>query len=748
MDNLLFLLRRTRQRWQILLLLLTSVTLSAALLASGPLLVDAVMRFALPFRLQTAEPSDSNLRLTAYDKPDTISYEVLNAHLRLLALQNLGEQQPQVIASAGSNWLFPWYLEQLLKDQRIQLRFMQDIQAHVRLSEGVWPDAALQAASVQEKVIYAAVPQLLAQAFDLQVGERLPLSLKESERAPSAWLEVSGILEALNAQETYWFGAYSPLRVRSETRFMAEYTAIVDQSSFFLLQAEMYPAARAEYNWNVLLEPQTVQVESVTRLRAGLSGLRAGLEDITPAVALQTHLDTLIGDFVSQARAVRITLYVVLLEVLFLALYFLNMAAGLAVQQVEGEFASLASRGASFGQVFKIQALEAGLLGVVGLLVGPLLAWLAVWALGRFGPFAEVSQAVWLPRLPWTAWLAAGLGALAGTVFLMVPVYSAVQRSVVTHAQRTTRPEQAAWWQRAYLDVFAALGAALLVWRLRSYGSVVASGRVDWMLLLAPLALLVSSAILLLRLFPLIVQGLAKLAGRGRGLPAALALWYTARNPAQVVRLVLLLALTMALGILSSGLDVTLDQVERERARYAVGTDLRILMGSQFSPVDTSTLPGVQAESRVWRGMGSINLIGGRATPLVEILGIEPTSFASVTRYRADYADQSIGALLGKLVIDRAYQSKLLLPLPDSRQSWYLAYDKVSTITQARLVEAYLQGNCKLPGARSSWCLCCSSQLKGGRLTSPPRRRNGVISKPSCPLSARLTTRWHSSRCG
>jgi hypothetical protein len=144
----------------------------------------------------------------------------------------------------------------------------------------------------------------------------------------------------------------------------------------------------------------------------------------------------------------------------------------------------------------------------------------------------------------------------------------------------------------------------------------------------------------------------------------------------------------MALGILSSGLELTLDAVERERARYAAGSDLRILLGAHFTPLDLSALQGVQSASRAWRGTGSVNLVGGRSTPQIEILAIEPLSFASVTRYRADYAEESIGALMGNLILDEAYQAKMLVPLPGEPARFGLwVYDKQSPFNSARLVD-------------------------------------------------------------
>ena len=98
------------------------------------------------------------------------------------------------------------------------------------------------------------------------------------------------------------------------------------------------------------------------------------------------------------------------------------------------------------------------------------------------------------------------------------------------------------------------------MWRLGLYGSISGSNGegTDWILLFAPLALLIGSAAVLSRIFPAIYRMLSNLASLGRGLTAALAFWQTSRDPTHVTRLVLLFALAMALGVLSTGLNATL----------------------------------------------------------------------------------------------------------------------------------------------------------------------------------------------
>jgi hypothetical protein len=688
MSLLAYFLRRLQHRWQMIVLLFLSVGLATGLLASGPVLADTVMGFALPYRLRSSTPLKANLQLTGYEIIDFVAYQALDAQVQRLVQQRIGANTAQVIGGGRTNWMFPWFLEQLAADQRINIRFYEGMEAHIEWVAGGWPQGAV----LRGEVIYAAVSELLAESYELQVGDRLPLSKNDRESEPSLWLQVTGILRANNAQEAFWFGEFSPLAVRSEPQYSAEYSALLPAAALLEVQQGLFRGARSELTWNVLLDPASVQVEDIPELRAQVMALRTELGEQTPTIAMQTQLDEVLESFTNQAWVVRITMYVLIIEILFLALYYLGMVASLSVQQVEGEYANLASRGGSFGQIFRLQAVEAGLVCLLALLAGPGLARLIVWGLAKAGPIAALNHSDWIARLPGAAWAAAGLGAVVGAAGLLIPVRQAVQRSIVTYTQTRSRPEQAPWWQRMYLDVLAATGAVVLVWRLHSYGSLAnlggVPGQVDWLLLVAPLALLVSSAVILLRIFPLLLKLLSRLAAAGRGLPAALAMWYATRNPAHVARLILLLTLTMALGILSNGLETTLNAIEYERAIYASGADLRLFFNRYRSPADASAQSGVTGASAVWRGSGSVNIRSYRNLPTFELLAVEPYSFAKVSRYRDDYAAQPMGALLGKLDVeeDAAANPQLDLPGQPGRLGvWML--DHESRVSEARQVE-------------------------------------------------------------
>ncbi|MCA9935837.1 MAG: ABC transporter permease, partial [Anaerolineales bacterium] len=151
------------------------------------------------------------------------------------------------------------------------------------------------------------------------------------------------------------------------------------------------------------------------------------------------------------------------------------------------------------------------------------------------------------------------------------------------------------------------------------------------------------------------------LTSRGRGLPAALAMWQASRNPAHVARLVLLLTLAMSLGILSTGINATLDTSEQERARYAAGSEVRLISKRGMPVSEISTLPDVTNWTSLWRAQGSVRV--GRSYMRFDVLGIEPYAFAPLTRYRDDFSQRSMGELLGDLVVDNA-AAQPVIPLP------------------------------------------------------------------------------------
>lgn len=672
MNLLGFILHRARRHWQVLLPLILGVIIATALLASGPMLVNTIMDFAMAYKLRNADPLDANIRLTTYTAPEVGDFQEVDAKIRNLVMGQLGPNLDQVISSAGSNWAFPWLNELLITNQRVNFCFYEGIKDQVEFIHGNWPSEE----SSEDDVVPAAISESMATAYTLQVGDRLPLSLKNSELNPSLWIQVEAIIRPKNPRLPYWFGEFSPLHPQSDQNWSAQYSVIVPAKYFFGISHRIFPASHIKLVWNVLISPESIHPQDISSIQSHIDAINSEINGFPEKIFLESNLSQVLAKFNQVSEAVRVPLYLLIVEVLFLALYYIAMVAALAIKQVEGEFSTLSSRGASTTNLLNIQVVESLIIAGLALLSGPGLAALMLWLIAKIGPLADVSQADWVLRLSWAPWVAAGAGASASMLGLLFPVRPALKRSVVMYQQEVSRAEKPPWWQRYYLDVFILTGGLVLLWRFNMYGGMVAGSasqvRLDWLLLLAPLALLFGSAAILLRVFPLIMRFLSWVVSRSLSLPATLAVFQISRDPTHVARLVLLLTLSMALGVLTTGLNATLDLSDSERAAYASGSDVRLDFDT-FTPLsEVLAVPGVGAASTVWRGSGSVNVRAYRAFPTFDILAIDPFSFSAVTKFRDDYTNNPMKLTLGYLVTNPDQFPVTLLPLPDHVASFGL----------------------------------------------------------------------------
>ena len=656
MNFFAFVLRRAARHWQILLTLSLGVFISTALLATSPLLVNTVVEFGLRRALLAADPTDVHLRLKTFTRLSAEEYATLNNDTQSIVDQYLGEYSNHIVPVQGSRWLHPWVEGELVVDQRVQFLELGTAETAVRerivLVAGEWPENPLPEANVAAVVI----GEEMAAAYSLDIGDRLPISINRDDLSSMADMLISGIARPQDPQDPYWFGPFSPFESLSDGRWLAQYSALIPAGSFFPVIEALFPTSSThELSWQVTLAPEKINNDDIPRLIGLIKLLRDRIQDISLSLSMDTEIETILLDFADQSTAVRAPLYFLTAEVVLLTLYYVIMVSALSVKQVEREFAISAKPRASGRQILRIQAIEALLISLTAFLSGPLLALVFVRALTIAGPLADVSEPDWVINLPARAWIAAAAGALACMIGLLLPVRAAIQRSIVSYVQSTTRETRRPFWQRAYLDVFLVAVGLLLLWRLQYYGSIVGGStsrpQVDWLLLLSPIALLIGSGTILLRLFPLLLRFLAALTFRGRGFVANLAMLQAARNPTHVARLVLLLTLAISLGILTTGINATLDVSEQERARYATGSDIHLFSDRALINDDLDDLAGVKASSGMWRGSGSVSV--GRNYIRFETLAINPHSFTPLISYREDFAPERLPEMITLLILLR-----------------------------------------------------------------------------------------------
>ncbi len=411
-------------------------------------------------------------------------------------------------------------------------------------------------------------------------------------------------------------------------------------------------------------------VQNMRAVVTDLAHMRSNADTYIPgrygvrSVAIATNLDKLILSLQAQMQLLALPLTMVIVELAGVALLFALTMAGLLIDDAEAEIATLATRGASGTQMIGVFAVQSALLALITAAASPFIAfWLVLVFVGRIVPDVSVTPGYLAQAAsPRTLAAAAAIAAVAGIIAVLLGATRAARLDIAAFRRAQGRAARRPLWQRLYLDVGLALLCVASYVDLFQFGglgvrqTLAQSGQsVDPVLALVPVASLLAGALLLLRVFPLLARAAVSVARGGRGAPGMLAFAQLARAGGQHGRLALLLVLCVGLGLFSLGFGASLDQNARDRAAYSVGGDLQVQLQDEVQKTpfarqvgqQLARLPGVLAVTPVYRSQARTS--GDTGSRLLNVLGIDPASFAAVGYWRADFSTQSLASMMRQM---------------------------------------------------------------------------------------------------
>jgi len=650
--TLIYLLRRSKYHWLLILTLIFGVVLATAFLASGPILIDALIELGLQQTLLTADEKGDLLYLSIRELPDQENFQVIDRRVRDFMAEYLKPLEVDLIPAGHIGYMYPWESGKISSDYRLTMGFYGadtgELSEHIQFDTGGFPSSIR--TTFDEIPVF--ISTFVADDLGVQVGDRFPVSISARSKQPERHLLVVGTITPVDYQDPYWldhFNPFFPLESSGEIKYVAVF---LPQESFFTAANHLYPTLSVDYSWQVNLPFDQITFEEIDHFQTLFSTTGSDAVQENEKLRVHTKLVEILNSYSEQASIVSAPLYFITGIVVLMGLYYLVMMSSLYLEQRRSEMAVMRSRGAAGSLLFRLELIEGMIFGGIALILGPLLAWLIVSWLALKGPLSDITTHNWGLTIPQAAWLAGGIAAAAGLTSLLTPLPSALKKTITSHQQSLARSGQPPLWQRYYLDVFAVAVGIILLYRVELYGSIIggsaAEPRLDLMLILAPLSLLLGGGAIFLRIFPVFLQKSADLAGRLRGLPLLLALRQSARDPRHVTRLVLLLMLAMALGLFSTSFDATLTRNEEDRSFYYIGSDMRILANP--SDISIDDLPINNDKSWGWRG--DAGLISDDGLPGVNLLALNPDDFSSITRYRDDFSQIPVEQLLKNLETD------------------------------------------------------------------------------------------------
>src|SRR5690606_8138084 len=374
--------------------------------------------------------------------------------------------------------------------------------------------------------------------------------------------------------------------------------------------------------WNLAPAVDSLHGHDVPRLRTAVAATESGpalqrvREATSPLVSATSDLDEVLAHCERLRTAIGPLVAVAAFGTGTVAAVVLLMAGGLAAGRRRAELTLLRARGGS----------------LTGL-GGRLLAETAVVALPAAAlGLAAACLAVPGARLPYAVAAAGGV-ALLGCLALPLRAVAA-HRAVGVHTARedvtAARPSR----RRTVAELTLLTLAVGAVVALRTRGTSDGSDATgDQLVSLAPVLVAVIAALVLVRLYPLPLRGLARPARQLRGVVGPLSLARAARASGSAV--LPLLALLTALTTAAFGGSVLSGVAEaRERAAVlAVGADARVESLHALPaamPDRIRRVPGVEQVTAAAISYNARPLDGERSVP---VAGVDPAGYAALARH-------------------------------------------------------------------------------------------------------------------
>jgi putative ABC transport system permease protein len=558
--------------------------------------------------------------------------------------------------------------------KNVTLGFMSGMDNHIRMVDGNTPIPA----SDLQNPVEVMISRTLADEVGINVGDRFSVVATVRGRAVPIPVEIAGLWEALNPRDPAWFYQIDSFRD----------VLLMPESTFTGPVAEALQNPVSQVLWFVRLSGDRLTATEAAPLLGRVERVRAQAAGLLPGLRLEQSPAEALTQYRREADALTLQLVVFGAPILGLILYFAALVAALLVQRQRSEIALLKTRGVRDSQILGIYMVEWVLLGSAAMAVGPSLGLGFAGLMASTSSFLQLSPD--LPPLPLTltpASLQFGLAAVLLTMgAALLPAFFATRRTLVDEQQQAARSVRKPFWQRFYLDMLLLLPAGYGVFQLRQGGGMFGSGSDPFanpLLLLIPLLFCFSLGLVAVRLIPLLLELLARLATIPRWTAPLVALRALARQPGNYRGPLLLLILTLSLAAFSASMAATLDEALATSITYRVGAATQLIEtgesteqpqggGGQgggpqaperrdireeprflFVPVDDHLeVPGIKAAARVGSYNATIRL--GGANQNAQLVGIDREDFGPIiTSFDATWAGgESLGGLMNMLALN------------------------------------------------------------------------------------------------
>ena len=673
--------RRSLANWKLLSSVVIGVILASMIMAGTVIYFDSLRDLALDSALSRHDPVDLDI-LVKTSKGPTSPKE--SAAVRSLVEDSFDRRLGWLLEGAvrgGRSATFfmtvPGEEEAAGTDNaRSYFQFMVRGEQHIEMLPGGRMPADTGALSPDGNpiVLEAVIPEYIASEIGLTVGDRLSAIPHWIDATPYASVVISGIYRRKDPDNPVWHLNDELFHTFSSGTFVAV-PMLISEDTLLRGIGGAFTDMDTNYGWILMVDHDRLRARNATNARLSIIDIHQSLSTVFLSYRQLTDLDNALADYDERLLFTKLQMFVVLILIAVVVLYYVITLSSLVAEQRKNEITLLQGRGATERQVLTVFVLEGATIAILAIVVAPFLAALAISLLGYTPAFSDLSGGSALPvSLTRGAFILSALGGVLSFFALMIPAFEASRSSISRDRQESARPSRLSLFQRYYLDVLLLVLSIVLFRQLTEQGSLAATNllgeiAVNQLLLAVPALTLVAAAMVLLRIFPIVLNLASRLLAPYLAPGLVIGLWQMARNPTHYARLALLLILMAGLGIFAASFGGTLQRSFTERVQYAAGADIRLTnlslnsRGATRSLVDPyDEMDEVVAAAPVLRAVGSH--LGTRAgDSTFDILAVDTERFSNVAWFREDFSSDTLPEVMNGLKVD---DIPLGIPLPDN----------------------------------------------------------------------------------
>jgi putative ABC transport system permease protein len=504
---------------------------------------------------------------------------------------------------------------------KLEINYRYPTAGNLRLVAGGMPDTAPPPTVHGNETIFSVqvvVTPQTARRFALRPGSTItvspPLSMMVPGQLASVHLDVTGIVEPADPGSSFWNAdTLLPAPELSETAGGKEWdgAVIADPGELEMVQ-QIYGESDLVMKWEVPTDVAGVhgqasalydQVGQIVNQTPRLTGQ---LAPMTNALSVTSGLLQPLAAFVQTSNNVNALIWIVYAGLAVAGIVTLLLAARMIAARRSAELALRRARGASLWQLFRLAAGGAAVACVPAAALAWAVAVLLVPGATPAGP------AAWWPGIATLAIAAMGPGLVAARQHRL--------------PRRRNARRRRSWLPRVVFEVTvcaAAIGG-ITVFRAQT-------GATDLFTSTAPVLVAIPAVIVALRLYQVLLRGLARASARRRGVIGFLALSRAAQAPVLLALPALTLVLALTVAAFTGMAQSAVFAAETAASWQATGADVVVTAPIQLSLSPAAVraiaaVPGVEHAASADRV--AVTMTDGAQT--VTAIVVDPASYAAL----------------------------------------------------------------------------------------------------------------------